>query len=138
MCKSVSNKKGFTLVEVIVSIMLVSLVIAAVMGIVMQSSIFSKRIDQIYTASNLAKQRMDNLKRFNFNDLPTGGVETDVRIDESGESDSSGDYIRTTAITENFDSNSYLIKIKVSVDRVVDEAASGTPVVIETLFADVD
>ena len=53
------NAKGFTLVEVIVSVMLVALVISAVIGTVMQSAVFSQRIDQIYAASNLAKKRMD-------------------------------------------------------------------------------
>lgn len=138
MFRSSFNKKGFTLVEVIVSVMLVSLVIAAVLGVVLQSAIFSKRIDQMYTSSNLAKHRMDGLKRLNFSDLISSAVETDTRIDEYGEADSSGDYFRTTEITEDFDSNPYLTKIKVSVDREVDEAAAGSPVVLETLFADIE
>ncbi|MFQ5953384.1 MAG: prepilin-type N-terminal cleavage/methylation domain-containing protein [Candidatus Omnitrophota bacterium] len=132
------NKKGMTLVEVIVSALILGLVVVSVVATIAQSSVFSRRIDHVYTSSNLAKKRLDDLKRYLVSDLAARATETDVRIDSNGDLDVSGDYIRTTAITEDYDGNPYLIKVKVSVDRYADGAAYGSPAVIETLFADVE
>ena len=81
---------------------------------------------------------MDDLKRYLVGDLADRASETDVRIDENGDIDVSGNYIRTTEITSDYDANPYLYKIKVSVDRVVEGEKYGSPAVIETLFADVE
>jgi type II secretory pathway pseudopilin PulG len=134
----VSDKKGMTLVEVVVSAAILGIVVVSVVATIAQSSVFSRRIDQVYTSNNLAKKRMDDLKRYLVSDLADRASETDVRIDSNGDLDVSGDYIRTTEITEDYDGNPYLIKVKVSVDKVVDEQKYGSPAVIETLFADVE
>ena len=132
------SKKGMTLVEVVVSAAILGIVVISVVATIAQSSVFSRRIDHVYTSNNLAKKRMDDLKRYLVGDLADRAAETDVRIDSNGDLDANGDYIRTTEITENYDSNPYLIKVKVSVDRFLDGAAYGSPAVIETLFADVE
>jgi type II secretory pathway pseudopilin PulG len=127
-----------TLVEVLVSAAILGIVVVSVVATIAQSSVLSRRIDHVYTSNNLAKKRMDDLKRYLVGDLASRATETDVRIDADGNLDASGDYFRTTEITENYDANPYLVKIKVSVDRVVDGAAFGAPAVIETLIADVE
>ena len=132
------RKRGFTLIEVLVSIALIALMATAILLTATGHVVYSHKVDKIYTASNLAKQRMDSLKQMIFSDLATQAPESDVRIDDTGEEDSSGDYMRTTEVEGDYDGNSYLVKIKVSVDRVEEGSASGNPVVIETLYADVD
>ncbi len=132
------NQKGITLVEVIVSVILVAIIVTSIIVTVAQSSVYSNRIDLIYTSSNLAKARMDELKLLQFSDLADRGSESAVRIDENGQPDASGDYLRTTEITGDYDGNAYLAKVKVSVDKYVDGQPSGSPVVIETLFADIE
>lgn len=81
---------------------------------------------------------MDNVKVIDFNDLSRWGSESKTRIDSDGEEDLLGDYIRTTEITENYDGNPYLTKVKVSVDKIIDGNESGYPVVMETLISDVE
>jgi prepilin-type N-terminal cleavage/methylation domain-containing protein len=132
------NDKGMTLVEVLVSAAILGIVVVSVVATIAQSSVLSRRIDHVYTSNNLAKKRMDDLKRYLVSDLASRATETDVRIDADGDLDANGDYFRTTEITEDYDGNPYLVKIKVSVDRVVDEEAFGAPAVIETLIADVE
>ncbi len=133
-----SDKRGMTLVEVVVSAAILGIVVISVVATIAQSSVFSRRIDHVYTSNNLAKKRMDDLKRYLVVDLADRATETDVRIDSNGDLDVSGNYIRTTEVTENYDSNPYLIKVKVSVDRFFEGSAYGSPAVIETLFADVE
>jgi type II secretory pathway pseudopilin PulG len=135
--KSLLNHKGITLVEVVMSAAILAIVVITVVITVAQSSVFSRELDKVYAATNLAKMRVDDLKRLNFSDLATEAAETDVRIDSTGAADSGGNYIRTTEVDEDYDGNSYLVKVKVSVDRMDDGSPFGSPVVIETLFADV-
>lgn len=130
--------EGVTLVEVVVSAALVALIVSVVVFTVSQSAVDSSKLDMIYTASNLARKHMDSLKTVNFRDLADLAPETDVRVNAEGDADADGDYVRSTEVYEDWNSNPYLTKIKVSVDRVVDGEASGRPVMIETLFADAE
>jgi prepilin-type N-terminal cleavage/methylation domain-containing protein len=130
--------RGVTLVEVLVSVLVVSIVLSVVLVVVSQSVVNTQVVDMVYTASNLARQRVDSIKRLPFSDLKRAGEETDTRIDEYGVADASGDYSRTTVITESHLGNPYLTEVSVSVDRYVDGALSGNPVVIDTLIADIE
>ena len=133
-----TNNKGVTLVEVMVSILIISTVVAAVLTVVTKTIINAAQVDMVYTASNLAKKKVDDLKRMSFRDLKNFAEETNVRINAKGDTDTQGDYFRSIEVTENQYSNPYLTKVKVSVDRVVNGSPKGNPVVIETLFADVE
>lgn len=145
-----ANNKGITFVEVVVSIALVLIVVVALIATVTQSSVFSRRIDLVYTASYLAQRRVDMLKRLDFDQLPAAG-ETDIRIGADGNIDPAGEYVRTTEITPVYASNPYLTKVKVSVNRVkmsLDGSIvypdtgqitfHGNPIIMETLFSDVE
>jgi type II secretory pathway pseudopilin PulG len=149
MVRQIKDKTGMTLIEVIVAVALVALVVVSLFASVTQTSVFSKRIDRVYTASNLAQRRMDMLKRFDFDLIPFA-EETDVRIDADGNLSSTGTYVRTTEVTENYDGNQFLLKVKVTVKKAkvnIDGSIYGDtgqitfvgqPVVMETLFSDMD
>lgn len=143
------NNRGMTLAEVVIAAILVAIIVVSMLATVTQSSVFSQNIDIAYTASNLAQRRIDWLKRFDFDQVP-GNDETDVRIGADGNIDANGNYLRSTEITQNYDSNSHLLKVKVSVKRVRVRADGtikdpstgqvtyvGAPVVMETLLADI-
>lgn len=144
MNRLLKNCKGITLVEVIVSVVLVIIVLVSLIAAVIQGSVLSRRMDMIYTASSLAQRRIDLLKRFNFDQL-SAAAETDIRMDADGTVNPSGNYVRTTEIDTEFDDNPYLAKIKVSVKKIkvnIDGSISSTetlgqPVIMETLFADI-
>jgi type II secretory pathway pseudopilin PulG len=149
MLRQIKDKTGMTLVEVIVAVALVALVVVSLFASVTQTSVFSKRIDRVYTASNLAQRRMDMLKRFDFDLIPFA-EETDARIDADGNLSSTGTYVRTTEVTENYNGNPFLLKVKVTVKKAkvnIDGSIYGDtgqitfigqPVITETLFSDTD
>lgn len=140
---------GLTLVEVVISVGLISLAITALLSTIVQSSVFSRRVDVNYTASYLAQRRIDILKRIDFSQLEFS-EESDVRIGADGNMDPDGQYLRSTVITTDFDSNSYLTKVnviikkvKINLDGTIEDPETGEysvigePVEIETLFSDV-
>jgi type II secretory pathway pseudopilin PulG len=145
----VSSNKGLTLVEVIVAAALVTVIIVSLGAAITQSAVFSNQLDITYSATYLAQRRVDLLKRFQIDQLYPEALETDVRIDESGNINSTGYFARTTSITENYGGYSNLVKVKVSVKRIrVSQGGAtvnasgqveyvGSPIVIETLFTDV-
>lgn len=144
----ISNKKGMTIVEVVVSIALTALVLTSIIALITQGSVFSKSIDIVYTGTYIAQRRIDLLKRLSFDEL-AGAAETDIRIGADGNANSKGYYLRTTEVTENYDSNEYLTKVKVSVKRakvdinggILDSNGNATfigePIVLEGLFCDI-
>ena len=138
------NNRGVTLVEVMVSIILVGIITTALCAIVAQSTVFSRRIDSVYTASLLAQRRLEFIGKLEFDDIASA-TETDIRIDDDGNMSISGDYSRTTEVTEDYNGNAILTKVKVTVKRAdvsmsggVSNPSSGRTVVMETLFADVE
>jgi type II secretory pathway pseudopilin PulG len=132
-----NTQRGLTLVEVVISVLLIAISIVSVLAAVTQSSVFSKRIDAVYTASYLAQRRIDILKEFEFDQLDPGAIETNVEIDVDDDGDS--DYRRTTEITPNYSGNPKLTKIKVTVEKVQlnldgTESGMGDPIIMETLL----
>jgi type II secretory pathway pseudopilin PulG len=136
MLSFLKDSKGLTLVEVIVSIIMVGIIAIAMIVTVAQSSIYSRRLDLIYDSAYLAQRRIELLKKFDFDQLYPGAAETDVRIGLDGTADASGDYVRTTSVYTT--TSDHLIRVKVSVDKYVDGAPSGNAVVMETLLSDIE
>ncbi len=129
------DSRGMTLVEVIISIMIVALIAIAVLTAITQGAILISRSDEIYTASILAQARIDTLKKFDFANIPYTAPEIDVPIDIDG--DGEVDFFRTTAVTQNFNGFSDLVTVKVSVDRADEASPAGHPITMETVFADI-
>ena len=131
-----SDAKGISLVEVLVAVALLMIATLAIIAAVVQSVTLTETADKIYTSSILAQKRIDLLKNFVFSDLPGNAPETDTVIDVNA--DGTTDFMRTTTITEDFDGYSNLLQVKVSVDRVEDGSKSGHPVIMETVFIDIN
>ena len=131
-----NDTKGLSLVEVLVAVTLVMIATLSIIAAVTQSITFTETADRIYTSSVLAQKRIELLKNFVFSDLADNAPETDtaIDIDDNGTTD----YMRTTTVTEDFDGYTNLVQVKVSVDRVDDDVKSGHPVVMETVFLDIN
>ena len=134
MKKLLANSNGMTLVEVVIATMIVALIALAVLTAIVQGAFLIGEADEIYTASILAQDHVDVLKKFNFDEISNSAEETDIEIDFDGDGDV--DYFRTTTITENYNGFSDLIKVKVSVDMAEEGSPEGHPVIMETIFVD--
>ncbi|MBF0217517.1 MAG: type II secretion system protein [Candidatus Omnitrophica bacterium] len=130
------DKRGFSLVEVLTTLALIALVIVPVLASVAQSSVFSKRLDMTYYASYLAQRRIELLKSIDFTLLYPDCNEQNIGIDING--DGISEYKRTTEITQNYAGSGKLLKIKVTVTKVLANlngsyTGMGTPIVMETI-----
>jgi len=130
--------------EVVISIALVVLAVGALLSLLSQSSVFSSRINKVYSASYLAQRRIDLLKRFNFDEIASEAYSEDlVRVDDDGNMSSTGDYTRSTEIDTIYGGNHHLTHVKVSVRKIrigldgTIEGFESNPVTMETLFTDV-
>lgn len=118
MPRLLKTQKSITLTEVMVSIFLVSVTIGSILALMIQNMKMGQTIDYHYAAVNIAKSRMDRIRELRqdkgFNNLYTA-AENNITVDRNGLPDSDGDFTRTTAVTANFDGNSNLTKVEVTV-----------------------
>ncbi|MDD4012595.1 MAG: prepilin-type N-terminal cleavage/methylation domain-containing protein [Candidatus Omnitrophica bacterium] len=142
---SIRSKKGMTLVEVVVSMVIVTIAVVSLFAAVTQSSVLSKRSGMGYTLTNIALRRIEVLKRLDSDMLPFA-EESGIQVSSDGNVSSTGEYFRTTEITQNYNANPYLTKAKVTARKVklgtdgtitTPLAYQGDPVVIETIIADI-
>lgn len=137
-----SNKiKGVTLTEVVFSSAIIALVMVSVIVIFVQVIGISKRVTCDYTATNLAKSRLERARRIidtrGF-DFLTDLTESDRVLNADGTPDEDGEFIRTTTITHPYNGKERLAHIFVSVYYTFKGKKSNTPVVMTTIFADID
>lgn len=118
MPRLLKTQKSITLTEVMVSIFLVSVTIGSILALMIQNMKMGQTIDYHYAAVNIAKSRMDRIRELRqdkgFNNLYTA-AENNITVDRNGLPDSDGDFTRTTAVTANFDGNSNLTKVEVTI-----------------------
>ena len=95
------NKKGLTLVEVIVASALITLAVGGIIGVLIQNASTGQSIDYTYVATNLAKSRIERLREVRrdkgYTELATC-QESNVSINRKGVPDSNGNFERTTTI----------------------------------------
>lgn len=105
-------RRGMTLVEVMVAIIVFGAFIAGMCEVVMVAKEASDRGRLHYAAINIAKNRLERIKTFGFEQLPRF-VETRVVVNVQGQAASAGDYRRTTTV-QNVKTN--LAQVTVLVD----------------------
>lgn len=137
-------KKGMTLVEVLVAMGLIGVVSFSALVFVNQSVVFSRRVNLKYASINIAQQQIDTVRTQSFDLIPLA-QETSVRVDDRGNVDPEGAYLRSTEVTTEYQGNPYLTKVGVKVLRaaVGFGVSEGSPeleeekVILETLISDV-
>ncbi len=94
------NKRGMTLIEIMVSVILFVLCIAGVMALIYHSTVASYSVYYTYLATNLAKNRIEWIREHRANkgylslgDLPAEQIDMIDRYGNSGE-----DFERTTQV----------------------------------------
>ncbi|UCD55108.1 MAG: type II secretion system protein [Candidatus Omnitrophota bacterium] len=136
------RKDGVTLVETLLSAAILVLVVASVLIIFVRTVDISKRIDKEYTATNLAKSRVERARTTEIThgfDSLADLNETDVIIDADGVSDPSGEYKRSTTVTTNYNGNARLTKIDATVVyKYRNEWKDAIAITITTVLTDID
>lgn len=94
-------RDGFSIMETIISMVLLSIVIAASYTLITRSASAIRSARNHYIAVNIAKARIERARNFNFNELYLLG-ETAVVVDDNGNPLSKGGYRRSTTVTTNY------------------------------------
>ena len=108
------NKKGISLVEVLVSALIISFVLVGIILIFVQTLDISNRVNLDYTALNLARSRLERARTVQeaggFNSLQDL-YEADTLLDSSGNPDTDGSFKRSTTVTTNYSGNARLTMV---------------------------
>jgi type II secretory pathway pseudopilin PulG len=98
--RNVHHKRAFTLVEAVVSTLLLVMVIAGAYTLINQSSRLIRGARNHYVAINIAKARIERARNFPYNQLPLM-QEAALTLNDDGTPDSSGYFRRSTLVSTN-------------------------------------
>lgn len=138
------SKKGFTLVEVMVSVAIVGLVLTGVLFLFVQTADISARIDKQYVATNLAKSRIERVRAVveasGFDSLDDLVESSATYLNSDGTSNQNGDFKRFTAVSSypsvTPDPNLRGVEVKV-VYRYRGSWREDAAITVTTVFANV-
>ena len=92
---------GFGMVEVVVSVVLLSLVVAGSYKLITQAARLNRTARNHYVAANLAKNRIEHARNYAFADLPLLR-ESKVLVNAQGATETAGPFRRSTLVNTNF------------------------------------
>jgi len=105
-----------TLIEIVVATALIGLIIAGMLGVLIQNITLGQSADYAYVAMNLAKSRIERLREVRrdkgYADL-INWQETDVIVNRNGVPDLQGDFKRTTIVNSAYAANLTMITVRV-------------------------
>lgn len=108
-------KAGFSLVEALVSSVLMALVIAGSYTLINQSGGAIRSARNHYMAVNIGKARVERARNFSYKELYLL-AESNVEVDDSGNPASGGDYRRSSTVITNIPSQPNLTKMEVKTE----------------------
>lgn len=94
------SQYGFTLVEVLVSVVLLAMVIAGSYTLIGRATALMRSARNHYVALNLCKNRLERARIMAYRDLPLL-AETNMQVDANGVVSSLGDFRRSTILGTN-------------------------------------
>ncbi len=106
--------KGFSLVEVMASVLLFMIGISAILSVCIDSKKSAQRAEYAYNAYNIAKNHIETLRAMAFSDLASA-AESGSDVDQDGVADLDGAYNRTTAVTTSYAGDANLTQLTVTV-----------------------
>ena len=129
------TRDGMTIVEVVIAVSIFAVCIAGMCALVKTARELSDRARDHYVAINIAKNRLERARTFEFDQLTTF-IETDAPVDVSGNdiSESSCQFQRTTTVSDvavNLKEIQVTVEIRNRVTREFDTESE----TIKSLFA---
>lgn len=136
--KSLFAKNGMTLMEVMVSLGLVTLLGGGILMLFAENIKAGHVMDYNYVAINIARSRLDKMRELRvdkgYSSLSTA-AETDIAVDREGLSDENGTFNRSTSITTNFEGKENLTKVVVDVKYKHSDGVGTTTITLTTLLS---
>jgi len=108
------ENSGMTLVETIVALAVFALCVGGICALVVHSKATGDLARDHYTAVNIAKNRIERAKEYDFDEL-YNFLETDVEVDRAGNPDPDGRFRRTTLVSsaaENLAEITVIVEIR--------------------------
>jgi prepilin-type N-terminal cleavage/methylation domain-containing protein len=133
--QTASGKSGFTLIEVVVSAVLLTMVMAGTYKIITATASLNRVVRNHYVAVNLAKNRLERARNFPYADLSLL-TESKVVVDDNGVPTTSGRFRRTTAINTNYAPEVTQIMVTVDIMNLRSGAFSGESESAASLFTE--
>ena len=93
-----SSNEGFTLVETLTALLIMAMAVAGLCSLALTSKQILDTSRDHYVAVNLAKNRIERVKTFSFDELELFG-EAGTLLDNAGAPDVNGSYSRATTVT---------------------------------------
>ena len=124
---------GTTLVESLVALVLVSAFIGGMYLLIVTAQQASDRARDRYTAVNIAKNRLERARTFDYDDLDAFR-ESNTVVDEAGFASTAGRYRRTTAVSL-VATNLKEMVISVAIRSRITLQFGGQPEVLRSYFA---
>ncbi|MFH0907456.1 MAG: prepilin-type N-terminal cleavage/methylation domain-containing protein [bacterium] len=112
--KGAGARSGFTLVEVLVSMVVLVMVMGGAYSLVVQAASLSRAARDHYVAVNLAKNRLERARNFQYADLRLV-AESSMVVDENGNPNTLASFKRTTAVNTNYAANLTQITVTVHI-----------------------
>lgn len=132
--KSGKSRAGIALVEALVSLSLLAVFLTGAMKLLISHNELSDTARAHYTAINIAKNRMELIRTFDFGQVDSF-LEDKVNIDASGLPSTLGDFRRSTQVS-NVSSNLLELSVIVEIRDRKTLAFSGSQEKLNTYFAE--
>lgn len=129
------SRNGFTLIEAVVSAVLLALVIAGSYTLLVRSAALIRGARNHYVAMNIAKARVERARGFNYYQLSLL-AETNMVVSDDGSPLSSGDFRRTTLVNTNYQSGLTLMTVITEVKNLRTRAFIGENESAAALFTE--
>lgn len=131
----IRDKAGFSLVEALISIVLLTLVIAGSYTLINQSSSAIQSARNHYIAVNIGKARVERARNFSYNELYLLS-ESDIVVDDSGNPASQGSYRRSTTVNTNYQPALTMLTVKTEIRNRKTNTFKGEDETVSGLFTE--
>lgn len=129
------GRRGFGLVEVMVSILLLSIVVAGAYGLITSAARLNRTSRSHYLAANMAKNRLENARNYRYEELPLLR-EDRVVVNDQGAPDTMGFFRRSTLVNTNYGYKLTEITIAVEMKSTKTGQFAGEEERVSSLFTD--
>lgn len=129
------KNKGFTLVEAVISTVILAFAIAGSYALIIRSASMIRSSRNHYMAVNLAKDRLERARSVPYSQLIMLS-ESQLAVDDTGTPSSTGDFRRTTTVNTNYQSGITLITVNTEVKSLKTRSFDGEAEPVSALFTE--